>query len=110
MALENLKKIEEKILGTEKIEETQKTELLTLIGDLKEEIRKLEGDEQQKLSNTTGFMAISALEAASGEKKPEIMEISRKEMLSSVEEFEASHPEIVKIVNSISVMLSNMGI
>ena len=51
-----------------------------------------------------------AHEATRSDQNPELLELSVKGLASSVEGIEASHPEVVELVNRISVMLANMGI
>jgi hypothetical protein len=38
------------------------------------------------------------------------VELALQGLASSVEAFETSHPELVRIVNAISMMLANIGI
>lgn len=52
------------------------------------------------------FAALSTREAWN----PQLAEISRRGLLSSVERFEKSHPRLVQVVNAISNALANLDI
>ncbi|MBD3307751.1 DUF4404 family protein [candidate division KSB3 bacterium] len=103
-------KIEEKIQQGEAISEEQKTELLTLLATLKEEVAELSETRSEDAESITGFTQISAHEATRQDKNPDLLQISLQGLQSSASKFEASHPKLAETVNSICHILSNMGI
>jgi Domain of unknown function (DUF4404) len=103
-------KIEAKIQASETISEARKRELLQLLGTLKVEVSELSKTHGEQAQSIAAFTEISAHEATRSQQNPELLDLSLKGMTSSVEGFEKSHPQLVQIVNSISQMLSNLGI
>lgn len=83
--LNKLTELEENIRNS-KLPENQKTELLNNIDDLRTEY------------------------ISSGEQHTNPVKASYNSLRKSVLEFEKDHPVLVKNVNEISTMLSNMGI
>jgi len=107
---DTLQQIETRLKNSESVREDRRTELLSLLATLKREVAELSkthGDEAQSIA---GFTNISAHEATRSEQNPELLNLSLKGLSSSVEGFESSHPQLVRIVNSISQTLSNLGI
>ena len=109
MSQETIDKISRQLQDAN-ITETQKKELQTLLATLKDEIKVLEKTNTEDAKSIVGFTEISAHEATKTEKNPDLMNVALQGMNYSVKEFEVSHPELVRIVNSISIMLSNIGI
>ncbi len=110
MIEDTVSKIEAKIQASDSIKDERKRELLQLLGTLKSEIgvlSKTHGDQAQSIA---GFAEVSTHEATRAEQNPELLDLSLKGLSSSVEGFEKSHPQLVRIVNAISNTLSNLGI
>ena len=105
-----ISKIEAKIQSAGSISEDKRRELLQLLGTLKSEITRLSETHGEQAQSIAGFTEVSAHEATRSEQNPELLDLSLKGLSSSVEGFEKSHPQLVQIVNSISNMLSNLGI
>ena len=110
MIQDTIGKIEERIRKAEAIKDESKTELLSLLSNLKAEVANLSSTDAEQAQSIAGFTAVSAHEATRDEKNPELVELSLKGLASSVEGFEQSHPKLVQVVNSISTTLSNLGI
>jgi Mg2+ and Co2+ transporter CorA len=110
MIEDTVSKIEAKIQGAEAINDDKKRELLQLLGTLKSEVNELSKTHVEQAESIAGFAEVSAHEATRSEQNPELLELSLKGMVSSVEGFEKSHPRLVQIVNNISNTLSNLGI
>lgn len=108
MAIETVDKIEAKINNSENIDQTRKKELLVLLNDLKKEIDALEDDEQAK--SIAGFAELSTNEAMRKQTNKKSLELSLEGLSSAVDELEAANPKLVGVINSISMMLSNLGI
>ena len=64
----------------------------------------------EQAESIAGFTRVSAHEATRTDKNEQLVRLSLKGLNSSIEGFETSHEELVKIVNSISVILANMGL
>lgn len=100
----------EKRLESANVPPEKKKELLSLLGNLKKEIDALPENQADRARAITGFADLSAHEATRDETNPRILEVSLDGLQASVDDFEASHPQMVQIVNSLSNMLSNIGI
>jgi hypothetical protein len=87
-----------------------KEELLQMLAAMKAEISGLAKTDSQNAQSIVSFAEISAHEATKDGKNPELLNCAVSGLRFSVKGFEASHPELVKVVNSIAMMLSNIGI
>lgn len=105
-----LQKIEERLRGAVSLETTQKSELLELVGALKEEISALEASQPDHARSITGFADLSTHEAIREAKRPELLSHAVGGLSSSVRGFEQAHPRLTGIVNRLAVLLSNMGV
>ena len=110
MIQHTIDKIEERLRKTQSINEKNKSELLNLVSTLKVEIADLSKTHNEQAESITGFAQLSTHEATRKEKDPELLKLSIEGLGSSVRGFESSHPDLVNVVNSISTMLSNLGI
>lgn len=110
MIKETISKIEERIRVAGKIGGEQKAELLKLLAELKSEVTNLASTHEDDAHSIAGFTDVSTHEATRGKRKPELMERSLQGLAASVRGFEESHPQLVRLVNSISTTLSNLGI
>ncbi len=77
---------------------------------MKLEITRLSETQIDHAESITGFTHLSTHEATREDKDPDLLHLSLQGLSSSVKGFESSHPKLVEIVNSICVMLSNIGI
>lgn len=111
MSAETIKEIEEKIQNNAALGKAKKAELLELMGNLKLELKQLQKTDSgkaQEIADLAGastqkaFDALAAVEVSS--------ETPLKELETSVEEFEVSHPRLVRVINRICIMLSSIGI
>ena len=106
----NLNEIEAKIRAADNISDDRKRELLQSLSTLKAEVDKLSGTHDEEARSIAGFAQLSAHEATRQQQNPASLQHSLEGLRSSVEGFEKSHPQLVRIVNNISNMLSNLGI
>ena len=106
----NLNEIEAKIRAADNISDDRKSELLQSLNTLKAEVGKLSRTHDEEAQSIAGFAQLSAHEATRQQQNPESLRHSLEGFRSSVEGFEKSHPQLVRIVNNISNMLSNLGI
>ncbi len=111
MGVETIKKIEEKIQNNAALDRNKKAELLELMGNLKLELAQLQKTDSSKAraiaelaetSTQKAFEALTAVDVST--------ETPLKELETSVDEFEVSHPRLVRIINRICIMLSSIGI
>ena len=110
MIEDTIGKIESRIQSADAIKDDRKQELMELLGTLKAEVAKLSKTHEEQAESIAGFAERSALEATRTEQNPQLLQLSLQGLSSSVEEFEKSHPQLVRIVNAISNTLSNLGI
>jgi hypothetical protein len=110
MVDETLAQLEVKIRDATALNAEQQTELLRLIQALHAEIHPLAHTHAEQAESITGFTRVSTHEAVRQQKNPQLVELALKGLISSVESLEASHPELVRVVNSISMFLANLGI
>ena len=110
MIEDTLAKIEARLQSAEAIPENKRRELQELVARLKSEIAGLSRTHAEQAESIAGFTELSAREATREQRDPRLLKLSLAGLTSSVEEFETSHPRLVQVVNSISSMLSNLGI
>jgi len=110
MIQDTIGKIEKRVETLPALDEDKRRDLLRLLATLKTEVVELSRTEQEHAESIARFAELSALEATRQEKRPELQRISLEGLSTSAEGFEASHPRLVEIVNSICVVLSNLGI
>ena len=110
MIQNTIKKIENKVKKIDSLKDESKTQLLNLLSTLKSEITELSKTKGEQAESIMGFAEISTHEATRQDKNPQLLELSIDGLSSSVKGFEVSHPSLVGTVNSICVMLSNLGI
>lgn len=109
MSKKIISKIEDEIVASAGLSVTRKSELMSLMGDLKKELANIEQhnfDKAVNIANLTGDSATKALKPATVNSS----DTPFSELKNSVSEFEVTHPELVRIVNQICIMLSNIGI
>jgi len=110
MIEETLAKLESRINLLTSVSDERKTELKTLFTELKSEVVELSKTQSEDAESITRFAEISAYEATRPGKNAALSELSLQGFSTSVDGFEASHPRLVSIVNSICSTLSNFGI
>jgi hypothetical protein len=98
------------VLETSDISNAQKAELLRLLTTLKSEIATLEHTHAEHAESVVGLAERSMQEAIRQPKDPQLAASALQELAESVVELEVSHPQLVNVVNAISVLLSNIGI
>jgi Domain of unknown function (DUF4404) len=110
MIEDTLAKIEARLQHADAISEDKRRELQQLLATLKTEVASLSKTHAEQAESIAGFTELSTREATREQQNPRSLQLSLEGLGSSVEEFERSHPKLVQIVNSISQMLSNLGI
>ena len=110
MINETIGKIEARIASVESLSDTRKRELQELLATLKTEVGDLSHTHREQAQSIAGFAEVSAHEATRAEPNPQLLKLSLEGLSSSVHGFEQSHPELARVVNTISQTLSNLGI
>ena len=110
MIRNSIENIQQKVKETDSLKQKDKQELLDLLSNLEAEVLSLAKTHPEQAESITGFTQVSAHEATRTQKNEQLMKLSLKGLSSSIDGFETSHEELVKIVNSISVILANMGL
>ena len=98
------------MLETSELPYDKKEELLRLLASLKSEIATLEHTHAEHAESVIGLAERSMHEAIRQPKDPQLAASALQELAASVAELEVSHPQLVNVVNAISVLLSNIGI
>jgi Domain of unknown function (DUF4404) len=107
---DTIARIEQRLKNAESIKSQTRFELLNLIATLKSEMEGLSSIEEDHARSITGFTDLSTHEATRSEQNPQLLKLSLEGLSKSVDGFETSHPQLVKIVNSICKMLADVGI
>jgi Domain of unknown function (DUF4404) len=109
MALEQLGHLEARIQETHELSPQQKEELLRLVSELKEAMAAFPTTPEAHAPSRTS-VAETAAETTRQDTPQHPVRSAMDDVSTSVEAFEASHPELVTAVNQISTLLANMGI
>jgi hypothetical protein len=88
----------------------KKAELLRLLSTLQAEIAALEPTHAAHAASVVELTERSMHEVIRQTKNPELIASTTQGLSASVEELEVSHPQLVQVVNAISMLLANMGI
>lgn len=110
MIRQTIENIEKRIENSDSLSPEDKREFLRLLTTLETEVTSLSKTNPEQAESITGFTRVSAHEATREKKNPQLVNLSIKGLTSSVEGFEGTHGELVRIVNSLAVMLSSIGI
>ena len=110
MIEKTISEIEAKVRDTATVTDTHKQELLALLGKLKAEVGSLEQTHSEEAKSIAQSVQTTTQEATRKDQDAASLQNSVVGLRSSVEGFEQSHPQLVQVVNSLSNMLSNLGI
>ena len=110
MALVQLGYLEARIQETHELSPQQKEELLRLISELKEAMAAFPTTPEAHAPSRTPVPDTTAAETTRQDTPQHPLRVAMDDVSTSVEAFEASHPELVSTVNQISTLLANMGI
>lgn len=110
MIEKTIQSIEDRIKKTDSIKDDEKNELLNLLSTLETEVVTLARTHPEQAESITGFAQVSTHEATREHKDPELVNLSLAGLRSSIQGYENSHENLVRIVNSIALTLSNLGI
>jgi len=110
MTDEHIEKTKSAIESARNIPADKKAELLDLLSKLKPAIAKVSQTHREDAQRIARLVEASAQETIRARKKPEPLKRPVHELKQSVENFEASHPELVAFVTQYTGFLSAMGI
>ena len=110
MTDEHIEKTKSAIESAGSIPADKKAELLNLLSKLKPEIAKVSQTHHEDARSIARLLEASAQETIRAQKKPERIKRLLHELKQSVQNLEASHPELVAFVTEYSAFLSAMGI
>jgi hypothetical protein len=110
MIQKTIENIEGKIRESSSVNDESRAELLRLLAMLKTEIGELSKTHPEQAESITSFAQASAHEATRKEKNPDLLKLSLDGLSASVKGIEASHPDLLQVVNKVSQALANMGI
>jgi hypothetical protein len=107
---EHIEKTKSAIESAGNIPADKKAELLDLLSKLKAAIAKVSETHREDAQSIARLVEASAQETIRAQKKPERSKSLSQELKRSVENFEASHPELVAFVTEYTGFLSAFGI
>jgi hypothetical protein len=110
MTDEHIEKTISAIESAENIPTDRKAELLDLLSKLKPAIAKVSQTHQEDARSIARLVEASAHETIRAQTKPEPNKRLLHELKRSVENFEASHPQLAAFVTQYSTLLSALGI
>jgi ABC-type transporter Mla subunit MlaD len=110
MTDEHIEKTKSAIASAGNIPADRKAELLDLLSKLKPAIAKASETHHDDAKTIARLVEVAAQETIRAEKKPERIKGLSHELKRSVDNFEASHPELVAFVTKYTALLSALGI
>jgi len=110
MTDEHIEKTKSAIESAENIPADRKAELLDLLSKLEPAIAKVSETHHEDARSIARLVEASAQETIRAQTKPELNKRLLHELKQSVENFEASHPQLAAFVTQYSTVLSALGI
>ena len=110
MINETVKRIEKNIAENETMTGERKNELMSLVGQLKDEINQLETTHQEAAGSIASYAESSVREAVRSEPDDLLLKHSLDGLSLSVRRFEVSHPTLIDVINTIGQVLTGSGI
>jgi Domain of unknown function (DUF4404) len=110
MALERLQHLEARIHESPDLSPQQKAELLQLLAELKAAMAEVLKTHEAHADSRTSVTDIAAPEGTRQDEPQHPVRLAMDDVSTAVKALEASHPEFVTTVNTISTVLANMGI
>ncbi len=110
MTDERIEKTKSAIESAGNIPADRKAELLDLLSKLKPAIAKVSQTHHEDARSIARLVEASAQETIRAQTKPELNKRLLHELKQSVENFEASHPQLAAFVTQYSTVLSALGV
>ena len=105
---DTLSKLESRLRDSDNLSTDNRKALHSLVEDLRREIHTL--DDTDSADSIAGFSEGGAREALRRETDPDLLDLNLQGLRRSTRAFEASHPKLTAVVNSLCHHLSNLGI
>lgn len=105
-----MKRIEEILDASDKMDEGRRSEMRRLLETLKEETKLLSESHREEAESIASFTGLTAQQAIRTSPDPKLVSLSSEGLMASVEGFEASNPRLVSAVNALCTFFSSMGI
>jgi prefoldin subunit 5 len=110
MTDDQIEKIKSAVESAKNIPANKKAELLRLLSKLQPAIAKVSETHHEHAQNIAGLVEASTHEVTRTKKEPQQTKRPLHDLKQSVENFEASHPELVALVTEYSALLAALGI
>jgi prefoldin subunit 5 len=110
MSDERIEKAKSAVDASDHIPADKKAALSATLSKLKPALAEISQTHQEHAETITRLVEASAHETTRQEKRPEHLKKLSQELRQSVENFEASHPDLAAFVNQYSTLLSALGI
>jgi prefoldin subunit 5 len=110
MTDKRIEKIKSAVESAENIPADKKTELLRLLLKLQPAIAKISETHREHAQSIARLVEASAHEATRTKKKTQLIKRLLHELKQSMENFEASHPELVALVTEYTAFLAAVGV
>ncbi len=107
---ETIGRIERTVNEAKTLEPERRQELLAMLGALKQELNHAADARQESAGSVARFAEVTAGEAVREEKDEDLLQTATQGLQRSLRDFEADHPQLVKLVNDLCMTLSNTGI
>ena len=110
MTDEHIEKTKSAIASAENIPADRKAELLDLLSKLKPAIAKVSETHHEDARSIARLVEASAHETIRSEREPKQNKRLLYELKETVQNFEATHPQLATFVNQYSTVLSALGV
>jgi prefoldin subunit 5 len=110
MTDDRIEKIKTAVESAENIPANKKAELLRLLSKLQPVVAKVSKTHHEHAQSIARLVEVSTHKATRTKKKPQQTKTLLHELKQSVQNFEASHPELVALVTEYSAFLAAVGI
>lgn len=110
MSRQTMERIEAILNEADSLPPAKREELKILLAELRAEVETLDQTDADRARSVAGFTEIATHEATRASACPNRVGHATAGLLSTIEELEAEHPKLVRIVNQICTTLSDMGL
>ncbi|HEY9886052.1 MAG TPA: DUF4404 family protein [Vampirovibrionales bacterium] len=110
MIEDTIKRIELVLKSSKGLSQEKRDKLNNLLSVLKSEVLSLSTTNHEEANSIAKFTELSTHEATKAKQNKQLLNLSLEGLKKSVEEFEVSHPQLVKNINDFSLTLAGMGI
>jgi hypothetical protein len=108
MIEDTLTQLENRLRQSDNLSPENREALQTLVQDLRKQIDEL--DDEDQAESIAGFSESTAREALRRETDQDLLDLNLEGLQKSARHFEASHPDLISVVNNLCHQLSSLGI